>query len=36
VIWREFAGAPAGTGKFLGLMFACYGLGLFLIAEATQ
>jgi glucose uptake protein len=36
LIWREFAAAPAGTGKFLGLMFACYGLGLFLIAEATQ
>jgi glucose uptake protein len=36
VIWREFKGAPAGTGKFLGLMFASYAFGLFLIAEATQ
>jgi glucose uptake protein len=36
VIWREFTGAPSGTGKFLGLMFASYALGLFLIAEATQ
>jgi glucose uptake protein len=35
-IWREFRDAPAGTGKFLAIMFAEYGLGLLLIGEATQ
>lgn len=35
-IWREFRGAPAGTNKFLALMFAGYTLGLVLIGAATQ
>jgi glucose uptake protein len=36
LIWREFKDAPSGTSKILGLMFASYVLGLFLIVEATQ
>jgi len=36
VIWREFKEAPPSTGKLLGLMFASYALGLFLIGEAAQ
>ncbi len=36
LIWREFRGAPAGTGKFLALMFAGYSAGLLLIGAATQ
>jgi len=35
-IWREFRGAPAGTSKFLVLMFAGYATGLLLIGSATQ
>ena len=35
-IWREFRDAPPGTGWLIGLMFACYGLGLALIGRATQ
>ena len=27
-IWKEFTGAPAGTGKLLGAMFAFYAIGL--------
>jgi len=34
-IWHEFRNAPAGTGKYLTLMLACYTLGLLLIMEAT-
>jgi glucose uptake protein len=33
-IWKEFAAAPKGTGKLLGLMFACFILGLGLIIYA--
>ena len=35
-IWREFRGAPAGTGKLLVLMLAGYTSGLILIGAATQ
>jgi glucose uptake protein len=34
-IWREFKGAPAGTNKLLGLMFACFIVGLGLIVYAN-
>ena len=34
-IWREFKGAPAGTNKLLGLMFACFIVGLGLIVHAN-
>jgi len=34
-IWREFRGAPAGTNKLLGLMFACFIVGLALIVYAN-
>ena len=33
-IWKEFAGAPRGTGKLLTLMFLCYLVGLILIIYA--
>jgi len=33
-IWKEFAKAPKGTGKYLGAMFACYVVGLVLIIVA--
>jgi glucose uptake protein len=33
-IWKEFAGAPRGTGKLLSLMFLCYVVGLALIIYA--
>ncbi len=33
-IWKEFEGAPGGTGKLLAAMFACYALGLVLIVYA--
>jgi glucose uptake protein len=35
LIWREFRGAPAGTGRLLGLTFAAYAAGLLLIGVAT-
>ena len=35
-IWREFAAAPAGTGKLIAAMFAGYAVGLVLIGAATQ
>lgn len=35
-IWREFQGAPKGTGKYLGLMFACYVIGLALIIAGNK
>ena len=35
-IWREFAAAPRGTGKFIAAMFAGYAAGLVLIGAATQ
>lgn len=31
VVWKEFRGAPAGTMKLVGWMFACYLVGLALI-----
>jgi glucose uptake protein len=34
-IWREFAAAPAGTGKLITAMLAGYTLGLILIGAAT-
>jgi glucose uptake protein len=34
-IWREFAAAPAGTGKLIAAMFAGYAAGLVLIGAAT-
>jgi len=36
LIWREFRAAPAGTGRYLGLMLAGYAGGLALIGAATQ
>jgi len=35
-VWREFAAAPAGTGRLLALMFGCFvaGLGLIIAAGA--
>jgi glucose uptake protein len=36
LIWQEFKSAPAGTGKFLGMMFTSYAVGLLLIMEAAQ
>ena len=33
-IWKEFAQAPRGTGKFLTAMFFCYVVGLALIIIA--
>jgi glucose uptake protein len=36
LIWREFRQAPAGTGKFIGLMLAGYAGGLILIGAASQ
>jgi glucose uptake protein len=35
-IWREFRGAPPGTGKLLASMLAGYTFGLILIGAATQ
>ena len=35
-VWREFAGAPTGTNRLLVLMFACYLLGLGLIAVSRS
>ena len=34
-IWREFVGAPAGTGKLIALMFIGYVIGLVLIGAAS-
>jgi glucose uptake protein len=34
-VWKEFAGAPAGTGRLIAAMFAAYALGLILIGMAT-
>jgi glucose uptake protein len=34
-IWKEFAAAPAGTGKLIAAMLAGYALGLVLIGGAT-
>ena len=34
-IWREFVGAPQGTGKLIALMFAGYVAGLILIGAAS-
>ena len=34
-IWKEFAAAPAGTGKLLAAMLAGYALGLLFIGAAT-
>ena len=36
LVWREFRAAPAGTGRYLGLMLAGYTGGLLLIGAATQ
>lgn len=36
LIWREFRGVPAGTGKYIVLMLAGYAAGLALIGSATQ
>ena len=36
LIWHEFRTAPAGTGRYLGLMLAGYTGGLILIGSATQ
>lgn len=36
VIWREFRGAPAGTGRYLAQMLVGYAAGLILIGSATQ
>jgi glucose uptake protein len=33
-VWREFASAPAGTGRLLALMFVLYGAGLALLIAA--
>ena len=33
-VWREFASAPAGTGRLLALMFVLYGAGLTLLIAA--
>jgi glucose uptake protein len=35
-IWKEFKGAPAGTGKLLNLMFASYLVGLALLIVAKK
>ncbi|NQV33528.1 MAG: multidrug DMT transporter permease [Phycisphaeraceae bacterium] len=35
-IWKEFKGAPKGTNKLLGLMFACFFVGLALIILAKN
>ena len=34
-IWKEFAGAPASTGRLIALMLASYAIGLGLIGMAT-
>jgi len=34
-IWKEFATAPAGTGKLITAMLAGYALGLVLIGGAS-
>jgi glucose uptake protein len=36
LIWKEFRAAPAGTARFLYLMFAGYAMGLTFIGLATQ
>ncbi|MBV9158334.1 MAG: AcrB/AcrD/AcrF family protein [Acidobacteriaceae bacterium] len=36
LIWREFRSAPAGTARYIGLMFAGYAGGLILIGAATR
>ena len=33
-VWKEFAGAPRGTGRLIGAMFACFLTGLALIVIA--
>lgn len=33
-VWREFASAPAGTGRLLTLMFVLYAAGLALLIAA--
>lgn len=33
-VWREFRGAPAGTGRLLAVMFTCYLAGLALLIAA--
>lgn len=33
-VWREFQGAPAGTGRLIALMFAAYTAGIILIGRA--
>jgi glucose uptake protein len=35
LVWKEFAGAPSGTNRLLGWMFACYLLGLALITYSN-
>jgi glucose uptake protein len=35
LIWKEFRGAPQGTGALIGCMFAAYAAGLLLIGAAT-
>ena len=35
LIWKEFRGAPQGTGALIGFMFAAYAGGLLLIGAAT-
>ncbi len=34
-VWREFKGAPAGTGRLIVIMFAAYTVGIILIGRAT-
>lgn len=33
-VWREFKGAPAGTGRLIAVMFAAYTVGIVLIGRA--
>jgi glucose uptake protein len=35
-VWREFAGAPKGAGRYVALMFLGYAAGLTLIGAATR
>jgi glucose uptake protein len=34
-VWREFEGAPAGTGRLIAIMFAAYTAGIVLIGRAV-
>ena len=33
-VWKEFKEAPAGTNKFIALMFICFAVGLVMIILA--